>query len=144
MKLSRYFSLEEMTFSQTAARKCIDNTPPKEVLENLTHTAMEMDKVRALLNRPVLVSSGYRSMKLNRAIGGALTSAHMTGFAIDFTCPEYGTPKDIFNAIRKSPIRYDQLIEEGQWVHISFGPGLRNQKLIARFIDGKAHYTEVA
>ena len=144
MKLSRYFSLEEMTFSQTAVRKGIENDPSKAVIENLMHTAAEMDKVRTLLNRPVLVSSGYRSPELNKAIGGAATSAHMTGFAVDFTCPEYGTPKDIFNAIRKSNIRYDQLIEEGQWVHISFGPGLRNQKLIARFIDGKAHYTEVA
>lgn len=121
MKLSTYFSLDEMIASDYAARHGMDNTPPKLELENLTYTAEMLDRVRSLLGVPVLVSSAYRSPAVNAAVGGAKTSQHMLGQAVDFTAPSFGTPQQVANAIRKSHIPFDQLIlEYGRWVHLSF------------------------
>lgn len=122
MQLSNNFSLEELIFSQTAEREDIDNTPTNEVLQNLIYTAEQLELVKQLLNGcPVLISSGYRSPALNKAVKGANTSQHVLGKAVDFTAPKYGTPRDIVAAIKASHIEYDQLILEfGRWVHISF------------------------
>lgn len=128
--LSPHFSLAEMTASQTAARKGLKNDPPDWVLENLTNTAEQMEKVRALLGHPILVSSGYRSPAVNRAVGGSTTSAHTQGYAVDFICPRFGTPLEVCQAIAGSDIAFDQLIEEcARWVHISFEHRLRGQVL---------------
>jgi hypothetical protein len=122
VKLTPHFSLEELTQSQTAARLGLDNTPTARVLENLQHTADRMEEVRELLGgRSILVSSGFRSQKVNDAVGGALTSQHRYGLAADFTCHSYGSPRDIVKAIARSPLRFDQLILEfDRWVHVSF------------------------
>jgi hypothetical protein len=122
VKLTPHFSLEELTQSQTAARLGLDNTPTARVLENLQHTADRMEEVRELLGgRSILVSSGFRSQKVNDAVGGALTSQHRYGLAVDFICPGFGTPAKIVDHLSVAPIMFDQLIEEyGQWVHISF------------------------
>jgi hypothetical protein len=122
VKLTPHFSLEELTQSQTAARLGLDNTPTARVLENLQHTADRMEEVRELLGgRSILVSSGFRSQKVNDAVGGALTSQHRYGLAVDFICPGFGTPARIVDHLSVAPIMFDQLIEEfGQWVHISF------------------------
>jgi hypothetical protein len=135
MMLSKYFSLAEVVASQTAARKRIDNTPTTEHLENLRETCRNADTVREFLGHPVIVTSGYRSAKLNAAIGGSKTSSHMTGEALDIRCPGYGSAKEVFDALRKSDIQFDQLILEfpespGAWVHIGFGERMRNQKLV--------------
>lgn len=130
MRLSDHFTLAELTASQTAARKKIDNTPPPAVIERLRDTARRMEAVRRLLgNLPISVSSGYRSPRLNRAIGGAKNSAHMTGEAVDFNCYGFGDPLDVCKAIVESPLFFDQLIEEGTWVHISFAGMLRRHVL---------------
>lgn len=130
MRLSDHFTLAELTASQTAARKKIDNSPPPAVIERLRDTARCMEEVRALLgNLPISVSSGYRSPRLNRAIGGAKNSAHMTGYAVDFNCYGFGDPLAVCRAIAASDIPFDQLIEEGIWVHLSFAPPLRRQVL---------------
>ena len=119
---SPHFSLDELTFSETAARKGIDNTPSDDVLDNLYKTAMEMENVRELLNNnPILVSSGYRCLALNELLGSKPTSAHIRGLACDFTCPKFGDPDDIVDAIFRSDILYDQIILEfDKWVHIAF------------------------
>lgn len=121
--LSEHFTLEELTASQTARRLGIDNTPPKDVLENLTYTANKMEQVRELLgNNPIVISSGYRSPAVNKAVGSkSKKSQHLSGQAIDFTCPKFGSPRKIVEAITKSNISYDQVIHEfDEWVHISF------------------------
>lgn len=130
-KITKHFTMEELTQSQTADRKGLDNTPKGEELNNLVQTAHMMEKVREILNgKPVLVSSGYRSPKVNRAVGGSRTSAHMTGWAVDFICPGFGTPREICEAIKASGMTYDQLIWEfGRWVHISFDPRKRGEDL---------------
>lgn len=141
-KLSENFTLEELTYSETAERLGIDNTPSPAVLENLKLTASKMEEVREVLGgEPIFISSGYRGPTLNRFIGGSTNSAHKTGYAVDFKCPGFGTPEQITRCIQLSGIKYDQLIYEGTWVHISFGPELRQQTLTATFKNGKASYS---
>lgn len=135
MMLSKYFSLDEVLASQTAARRRIDNTPTFEHMENLKETCREADLVREFLGHPMIITSGYRSPKLNAAIGGSKTSAHCLGEALDFRCPGFGTPSEVFEALRKSDIAFDQLILEypdspGAWVHIGFSEPRRWQTLV--------------
>lgn len=133
--ISKYFALDEMIASQTATRRHIDNMPNADQLENLKDTCRQADKVREFLGGPMFISSGFRSAKLNAAIGGARTSSHMRGEAMDFTCPSFGTAKEVFEALKDSGIQFDQLILEypeskGAWVHIGFGSEMRNEKLV--------------
>jgi len=132
---SPHFSLDELTFSETATRKGIDNTPSDDVLDNLYKTAMEMENVRELLdNNPILISSGYRCLALNELLGSKPTSAHIRGLACDFTCPKFGDPHDIVDAIFGSDILYDQIIlEHNSWCHLAFpadGESARKKALI--------------
>lgn len=138
---SRYFSRAELTASDTATRRGIKNDPPADVLAKLQDTAERMDHVREVLGKPIIVSSGYRSPALNKVIGGSNTSHHTLGYAVDFTCPGFGTPLDVARHIRDAGIRFDQLIYEfGSWVHISFAPQMRRQLLTAKKINGKTVY----
>lgn len=133
MNLTDHFTLEELTHSQTAARLGLDNEPPPDVVDALTRTAHGLEMVRVLLQAPILVSSGYRSPLVNRAVGGAANSQHILGEAADFTAPGFGDPTEIVRAIMRStrPIPYDQLIVEfGRWVHISFSRSPRHQALV--------------
>ena len=116
------FSMDELTHSDTAARHGIDNTPNDNQKENLYKLAMEMEDVRELLNnKPIYVSSGYRSLALNELLGSKKTSSHIKGLAADFTCRQFGTPNEIVFALINSDIPYDQVILEfDRWVHISF------------------------
>ena len=132
MNLSEHFTLAEFTISQTAARKGLDNTPGPGTIEHLKLTAAKLEKVRALLRRPIIVNSAYRSPAVNKAIGGVSTSAHCMGYAVDFICPTYGTPLQVAKAIAASDLKFDQLIEEGTWVHISIDPRMRRQVLTMR------------
>lgn len=141
MKLTEHFTLEELTFSPEAIRKGLDNTPNTTQLEALKLTAQSMEKVRALLGNPIRVTSGFRSPAVNVAVGGSLKSHHCFGYAVDFICPKFGTPREVCSAIMKSDIKYDQLIYEGTWVHISFAPSMRRENLQAHFKNGKATYS---
>ena len=129
--ISEHFTLDEVCHSQTAARLGIDNDLPTDLLANAKYAALGMEMIRKELGKPIKVSSWYRGPKLNAAIpGSSKTSAHMTGLAVDFTCPGFGTPEQIVRAIIDSGIGYDQIIHEfGAWVHISFN-GERRQALV--------------
>lgn len=129
-QLSAHFSLAEMCVTQ---HRDIPNQPPPEVIAALKATAQQMESVRKLLgDRVVSVSSGYRCRALNRAVGGAATSAHLFGHAVDFNCHGFGDPLAVCRALAVSDLAFDQLIEEGTWVHISFDPRLRQQVLTRR------------
>lgn len=142
MKLSPNFTLEELTHSETAVRRGIKNEANPVIQNNLTIVAANMESVRDLLEgNPIIISSGYRNMEVNRIIGGSVKSAHMLGWAVDFICPRFGTPKQIVDKLKDSDIKFDQVIEEGTWVHISFAPERRRQILKATFKNGKATYT---
>jgi len=133
---SKYFSLRELMFSKIAEVHGIDNTPTPDVLETLKYTALQLDKVRELLNKPVNISSGYRCLQVNRRLGSKDTSQHLKGEAVDFKCELFGNPRAVFEAIRKSNIQFDQLILEfNSWVHISFVKegGRRECLIIDRF-----------
>ena len=144
-RLTPNFTLEELTHSQTAVRRGIKNEANPVIKNNLTIVAANMEEVRKLLgNNPIAINSGYRNLEVNRLIGGSTKSAHMEGWAVDFTCHRFGTPAQIVDAIKASDIKFDQLIEEGGingWVHISFAPARRRQVLKAEFKNGKAIYS---
>jgi zinc D-Ala-D-Ala carboxypeptidase len=130
--ISPHFSLEEATHSQTAARLGINNEVPDELLGNLKAAAVGMELVRRELNsNPIIISSWYRCEALNRAVGSKPTSAHLTGYAIDFTCPTAGTPQQIVAALIKSKVPFQQVIwEYASWVHISFNGDDRQALII--------------
>ncbi|PIQ51992.1 MAG: peptidase M15 [Comamonadaceae bacterium CG12_big_fil_rev_8_21_14_0_65_59_15] len=127
MRLTPHFSVEEFVASQTADRRDIDNSLTSNLLESARNTCNGLEQVRSLLgNLPILISSGYRSLELNRAVGGSKSSQHMLAQAVDFTCPGFGSVAHAIEKIMQSDIQYDQLIREfatipGRgWVHISF------------------------
>jgi len=67
---------------------------------------------------------------------------HIQGYAVDFTCPGFGTPKEVAKKIAESDIKYDQLIYEGTWIHLSVDPRNRRDLLTAHFRGGKVTYTK--
>jgi zinc D-Ala-D-Ala carboxypeptidase len=131
MKLSTHFDLSEFTVSEAAARRGIVNDPPALLFANLKATAGGLEQVRDLLgSKPITISSGYRNFALNKAVGGAKDSQHMSGQAVDFICPAFGSPRQIVEALI-GKLDYDQLILEfGSWVHISITDAPRKQVLI--------------
>jgi zinc D-Ala-D-Ala carboxypeptidase len=132
MKLSDHFTLAELTVTQ---QRGLDNTPSRAAIDNLRKTAEMMEEVRSLLgDRPVIVTSGYRSPEVNKAVGGSIYSEHMIGSAVDFICPGFGSPLDVCRAISASGILFNQLIHEfGAWTHISRSAAPRRRVLT---IDG--------
>jgi zinc D-Ala-D-Ala carboxypeptidase len=132
-----------LTASQIAARFGIDNYPPPDVYANLQRLAETLERVRAILKFPILVSSGYRSPKVNFAVGGSDSSAHMKGLAADFICPGFGTPFQVCEAILDSDIEFDQLIHEyGRWIHLGLSDGVpRLQPLTAKHTSYGTHFT---
>ena len=129
MKLTKNFSLLELTKSQTAERKGIINTPSAEHQENLRLLCERvLQPIRDHFNHVVSVSSGYRSPALCQAIGSSVDSQHAKGMAADFEI--YGTPNnEIFNWI-KNNLMFDQMILEfwnpdepnSGWLHVSYNP----------------------
>jgi zinc D-Ala-D-Ala carboxypeptidase len=139
MQLSPHFSLEQLVASDTAARCGIDNAPPAAVVENLRELARGLEQVRSLLGHVLDISSGYRCPALNEAVGGAATSQHCEGRAVDFECPAYGSPAEVAQAIAGSDIAFDTLIlEYGRWVHLSFSPEAR-RRVMSIYEDGKGY-----
>ncbi|MGV8867628.1 MAG: D-Ala-D-Ala carboxypeptidase family metallohydrolase [Janthinobacterium svalbardensis] len=140
MQLSKNFSLAELTASQVATRKGIDNAPAPAIVANLARMAVLLEQVRALVGAPIAISSGYRSPALNKAVGGAANSAHVLGLAADISTANLA-PKALALLIRQSDIVFDQLIYEGTWVHIALSAGVpRRQVLTAKFAGGSVSY----
>lgn len=124
MRLARHFSLDEFEVSETAARLGIDNRAPPEVVNALMYTAQGLEVVRqALGGHPVIITSGYRSPELNRAVGGSASSQHTKGQAADIIVPAFGRPLEACRRILEAGVVFDQLIHEfGGWAHVSFVP----------------------
>lgn len=125
MQLTPHFSLNELTRSDTAKRLDIRNEPNDVQIANLHTLAEGLEQVRNKLNsNPIWVTSGFRSMDLNRVIKSKDTSYHTYGLAADFTCPGYGDVHQVMRTLAKSSIEFDQLIlEHGSWIHIAFPKG---------------------
>jgi hypothetical protein len=127
-QLSKNLTLSEVTASNTAKRQKIENIPNAWQKESLRTIANEIfQPLRDALGVPIFVSSGFRSIKLNRAIGGSSTSQHCKGQALDLDAHKYGktTNKTIFEFIRDN-LNFDQLIwefgcdSEPSWIHVSY------------------------
>ena len=147
MKLSKNFSLQEFTKSQTALRQGIDNTPEgehmeaaKKLFENVVQPVREKFGVTT-------INSGYRGPALNEAVGGSSKSQHCKGEAVDIECP--GTSNYTVAKFIEDTLDYDQLILEfytpgipdSGWVHVSYiGEGNRKQSLTAMKENGKTVY----
>ena len=139
MKLTPHFSLAEMCHSEWAARNGVDNSPHPEVIGNLVRLAERLEVLRLIVGaKPIIISSAYRSPKVNAGIGGSKTSAHMQGNAADLLIPKFGRPKDVVREIRGHfpELAYDQLILEypksatGGWVHFGCADKPRGQVLV--------------
>ena len=151
MQLSTNFSLSELTKSQTAERKSIDNTPNPEHQRNLKSLCTRiLQPVRDHFSRVVSVSSGYRSQALCEAIGSKTTSQHAKGQAADFEI--FGiSNKELADYINEN-LDYDQLILEywkesdpnSGWIHCSFNSkGNRKEYLRAYKNEGKTKYEHI-
>lgn len=145
-RLTQHFTLAELTVSQEAVRAGLSNHPTAAAWANLLRLAEFLEQVRRLLNnKPILVSSGYRSPAVNSLVRGSRTSAHVQGLAADFICPSFGSPKAICQAIQGAGLPFDQLIFEGTWVHIGLAPAdkePRHEVLTAHFAGGTARYSK--
>lgn len=127
-KITEHFTLEELTASSTAKARGIDNTPTKAVQACLTELCEEvLEPLRLAYGKPIRVTSGYRSPKLNKTVGGADTSQHVYGQAADITSQSDSVSgnKELFDVaqrlIANGTIKVGQLIDEYgyNWVHIS-------------------------
>ena len=151
-KISKHISYDEATYSSTANRLGIDNTPGPEHIKSMKKVAEAVfEPLREHFGVPIGVTSFYRCEALNRALRGSLRSSHMKGEAIDIDADVYGSlsNKDIFDYI-KDNLEFDQLIwefgsdENPAWVHVSYSEGNnRMQKLIAKKVDGITTYTAI-
>ena len=148
MQLSKNLSLAEVLRSESAKRNGISNNPTKEHLSNLTSIALNVfQPIRDHFLVPIHISSGYRSLALNKAVGGSNTSQHSKGQALDIDMDGTKiTNKQIFDFI-KDNIEFDQLIWEfgtdnnPDWVHVSYAKG-KNRKQILKAVrrNGKTSY----
>ena len=119
MNLSDNFTLAEMIASPSATKAGIDNTPDAAVIANLRRLCQLLEAIRALVDAPLLISSGYRGPALNALIGGSPTSAHLRGLAADFTVVGLA-PRQTVELIADSGLVFDQLILEfDRWVHLA-------------------------
>lgn len=128
----KYFTLQELTASATAKRKGIDNTPSPEVTARLTAlVANVLDPLREAWGKPIVVTSGYRSPRLNRAVGGAARSQHCKGEAADIRTlsNRRWENRQLYDLIRKLGLPFDQLIDEYDysWIHVSYNES-RNRR----------------
>ena len=138
-KISKHISYKEATFSQTATRKDIDNTPTPEILERMKALAENIfEPLRAYVGGPIKINSFYRSINLNVAIGGAKSSQHTRGEAMDID-DTFGhmSNKEMFEFI-KDELDFDQLIWEfgddnnPAWIHVSYVSSKNNRRRILK------------
>jgi zinc D-Ala-D-Ala carboxypeptidase len=127
MQLTKNFSLAELTTTSTG----IDNTPPQDVIDNLLALAGSvLQPARERYGRAITVNSGYRSPAVNKRVGGATSSQHMSGQAADITTGSKEENRKLFAILET--MNYDQLIDEKDmsWIHVSYKQiGNRRQKL---------------
>lgn len=122
MQLSRNFSLNKMTYSTTANKFKINNTPSNDVIENLRYLCQKsLQPIRDKFGI-ITITSGYRCLDLNKKVGGKSTSQHLKGQAVDFVTP-HANLLEVFDWIVKN-IEYDQVLFEynskgSKWIHLS-------------------------
>ena len=141
MQLSKHFKLEEFEKSMTATRKGIENKAGSGEIKNLTDLCYEvLEPVRAKFDKPIIITSGYRSPELCEAIGSKATSQHTKGQAVDFEIA--GVNNLAIGLWLTNNVNFDQYIQEyydgtpsSGWCHVSYVEG-SNRKQVLTF-DGK-------
>lgn len=121
----KYFTLRELTASATASRLGIDNTPTRQAVNNLNALITHLlDPLREKFGRPIYVNSGYRCPELNKAVGGSLTSQHLTGEAADITAGNKRENRRLYELLQSLKLPVGQAINECDysWIHVSYGP----------------------
>ena len=153
MQLSEHLSLAEVTRSETAKRKGVSNMPIEAHIENFKLLADKVfEPIRNHFGKPIHISSGYRSAALNKAIGGAKSSQHCSGEAIDIDMDGSAngiTNKMVFEYI-KDNLEFDQLIWEfgtstnPDWVHVSYESTGKQRKQILKAVksNGATGYVQ--
>lgn len=116
----KYFSLPELLKSATADQRVIKNLPTFQVVENLNKLCeLVLDPAREKFSAPITVTSGYRNLELNNAVGGVKGSQHLTGCAVDLQCSNL---QRLFDILKTNP-HIDQLLFErsknSTWLHVS-------------------------
>jgi hypothetical protein len=145
MQLSKHFKLSEFTKSQTAARMGIDNTPPEEVIPKLTFLCSQiLEPLREKIDKPIIITSGYRSVELCEAIGSNANSQHCKGEAVDIEALGMSTLNLAEMIINH--FDFDQCILEcytpgdmnSGWVHVSLTSG-ENRKEVLTYSKEKGY-----
>lgn len=139
MKLTENFSLKEFTFSPTAIKNGIKNDPSELVIKNLKSVCENvLQPLRDYLGEPIEITSGYRAINLNKIIGGAKSSQHLHGQAVDFKCNDMAKA---FKYITEN-LEYDQIIwefgdlNEPDWIHVSYVNGSNRKNRLRAYRDG--------
>ena len=154
MRLSEHLDLSEVIRSESAKRNGISNMPTEQHIANFKLLAEKVfEPIRAHFRCPIHISSGYRSIELNRAVKGSLTSQHCTGEAVDLDMdgtPNGVTNKMVFDYI-KNNLEFDQLIwefgtnENPDWVHVSYESTGKQRKQVLKAIrsNGSTQYKQI-
>jgi len=147
--ISKHVSLREGIFSQTATRRDLDNTPNEEQLENMKLIGEKVfEPLREWVGGPIKINSFFRGLPLNTAIGGAKSSQHMKGQAMDIDDTfGHATNAEMYEWVKEN-LDFDQMIWEfgtdknPNWVHISYvSPEKnRNRCLLAYKDKGRSKY----
>ena len=141
--LSPHLSWAEATVTQQDRDpdvRAAQADPPAQVRVNLLHTALDLFEPARELVGPLRVTSGYRCAKLNALIGGAKTSRHMDGLALD-VIPVRMSLRDAYVRIQRAAIPWDQLIfEYGRWIHMGAAPHGTEPRRQALMIFGGGQY----
>lgn len=123
----KHFTLEEFINSDVGRKKKINNLPDFEVVEHISELCEKfLEPLRVAYGKPITITSGYRCEKLNKAVGGVSTSAHLRGYAADITSEEGAS--ELFNFItewvKSCGVKFDQIFLEKKgatkWVHIGY------------------------
>ena len=148
----KYFTIEELTYSQTAVKKGIRNETTPEVEQNLIAlVCVVLDPAREKWGKPIHVSSGYRCPELNKAVGGVPTSQHLKGEAVDITAGSRRENAELGRLIVKSGC-FDQVIfeqsnrecTECDWIHVSWKRVGTNRRNVLRLVNGSKKYEQIS
>lgn len=122
MKLTQHFTLEEMTHSDYAVAHGINNTANEIVQENLMMLCtLILEPLRASINEPIIINSGFRNEKVNAGVGGVKTSHHLRGLAADINFKSEAQLKQMISALKENTHLDLALIERSKsskWLHV--------------------------
>tara|TARA_Y100000114_G_scaffold72901_1_gene66792 strand:- start:2372 stop:2839 length:468 start_codon:yes stop_codon:yes gene_type:complete len=141
MRLSKNFTLDEFIYSQTAIRYGINNYPDEEHITNIQALVDKVLQPLRVLIGPIRISSGYRSVQLNKIIGGSSSSQHCFGQAVDIQFWKKGIKENriIYDTIINNKFKFDQMINEFDysWIHISYKKEKNRNHILEAYYDKK-------